>query len=344
MEALFVSSGRCNDLVPGAFPPIEYEAVTGSDQGPFQMPRRRFLALATAGGASFLPGASGAAQANEDSATPANGSASEPGGPQIGYAAVNGLQMYYEILGEGEPLMLLHGAFGTIATWGPLLGLLAESRQVITVEFQGHGHTADVDRPLTYEQLADDVVALMGQLNLDQADIAGYSMGGNVALQVAIRHPDVVRKLVIISGTYRSDGEYPEVLAGVQALNPDFFVGTPIEESYRQAAPNPEDFSVLVEKVKTLLTTEFSWPETDVESIAAPAQLVIGDSDTVRPEHVVQLFRLLGGGVAGDFFGLPRAQLAVIPATTHETIISERADQLATIVQSFLDARTTEAG
>ena len=260
-----------------------------------------------------------------------------------GYAPVNGLEMYYEIHGTGEPLVLLHSAFYTIEMWGPFLASLAETHQVIAVEFQGHGHTADIDRPFSYEQLADDVAALMEHLGIAQADIVGHSIGADTALQVAIRHPERVRKLVPISGKYRYDGEYPELLAGIQMMTPDVFAGTPYVDAYRSTAPNPEGFPLLVEKFKVFFGKEYAWPEEDLRSIGSPTLLMIGDSDTVRPEHEMQLFRLLGGGVAGDLFGLPTSQFAILPGTTHGTIVVERTDELVAMIEAFLAAPMPEA-
>jgi pimeloyl-ACP methyl ester carboxylesterase len=251
--------------------------------------------------------------------------------------------MYYEIHGSGEPLVLLHSAFYTIDMWGPFLASLAENHQVIAVEFQGHGHTADIDRPFRYGQLADDVAALMDHLKIEQADIVGHSMGAGTALQVAIRHPERVRKLVPISGKYRYDGEYPELLAGIQQMTPDIFAGTPYEDAYQRHAPHPEDFPVLMEKLKAFFGQEYAWPEADIRSIVAPALLIIGDSDTVRPEHEMALFRLLGGGVAGDLTGLPKSQLAILPGTTHGTIVVERTDALVAMIEAFLAAPMSEA-
>jgi pimeloyl-ACP methyl ester carboxylesterase len=244
--------------------------------------------------------------------------------------------MYYEVHGSGDPLILVHGAFGSIEEWGAIPEGLAAKRQVVALELQGHGHTADVARPFGYEQLADDVAALMDHLAIEQADVIGYSMGGITALQLAIRHPEKVRKMVPISANFRSDGEYPEVLAGIAALTPDLLAGTPMEESYRRTAPNPDDFPILVEKLKTFFTTEFAISETDMRSIAAPALVALGDSDTVRPEHALEMFRLLGGGVPGDLTGLPSSQLAILPGTTHASIVAERTDLLLARIEAFL--------
>ncbi len=264
--------------------------------------------------------------------------------PQTGYAPVNELQMYYEIHGSGEPLVLLHGAYGAIDMWGPILQTLSQTRQVIAVEQQAHGHTADIDRPIRFEQMADDTAALMRHLGIEQADVVGYSMGGGIALQLAMRDPDLVRKLVAVSANYRSDGYYPEVLAGIKELTPEVFAGSPIEASYLRNSPDPDGFPNLVEKLKDLDAQEFAWPEEDIEAIAAPALLVFGDSDVVRPEHAVDMFRLLGGGVPGDLTGLPKSQLAVLPGTTHISIVVEQTELLLAVIIPFLDAPMPEAG
>jgi pimeloyl-ACP methyl ester carboxylesterase len=258
------------------------------------------------------------------------------------YASVNGLEMYYEIHGTGQPLVLLHGAYMTIDVMGEVVPELAKTRQVIAVELQGHGRTADVDRPLSYEQMADDVAALLRHLGIEQADVFGYSMGGGVALQVAIRHPEVVRKLVVASASYTSEGMHPELLEMIPTLTPEAFAGSPIEEAYLRTAPNPDDFPTLVAKMKRLDMEPFAWPPEDIRGIAAPTLLNVGDSDVVRPEHAVVMFRLLGGGVAGDLAGLLNSRLAVLPGTTHVTLV-HRADWLVSMIGEFLDTPMPEA-
>ncbi len=303
------------------------------------MQRRTFVTRATATGASLLVPTQALAQRQADTATPAENRET----PQSGYAPVNGLELYYEIHGSGAPMVLLHGAFGAVPMWGAILDGLAAERQVIAVELQGHGRTADSDRPFSYEQFADDIAAVLDHLGIAQADVAGHSMGANTALQVAIRHPDRVRSLVLLSANYRYDGEYPEVLDGVAALTPDMLSGTPVEALYQSLAPDPAAFPVLVEKLRTFLSTDFAFPEEDLRAIAAPAFLAYGDSDTVRLGHAVSLFQLLGGGVPGDFFGLPDDQLVILPATTHESIIAEQPDRLVAMITSFLEASATKA-
>jgi pimeloyl-ACP methyl ester carboxylesterase len=262
--------------------------------------------------------------------------------PQTGYAPVNRLAMYYEIHGEGPPLVLLHGAYMTVDLMAPLVPGLAASRRVIAVEQQGHGHTADIDRPITYEQMADDTAALLGHLDVDRADVVGYSMGGGVALQLAIRHPAVVRRVVVASASYTSDGMHAAAWEMFSSITPELFAGSPIEEAYVRTAPNPDDFPKLVDKLKRLDTTEFAWPADDIRAIDAPMLIVLGDSDVVRLEHAVELFGLLGGGVMGDLVGLPKSQLAVLPGTSHfvppGSGLLDRADWLLAMIPPFLDA------
>src|ERR687897_2282267 len=186
------------------------------------------------------------------------------------YAEVNGLNMYYEIHGTGQPLVVLHGAYMTIDAMGQVVAGLAETRQVIAVELQGHGRTADIDRPLSYELMADDIAALLRHLMIEKADIFGYSMGGGVAFQVAIRHPGMVRKLVVASASYTSDGMHPQLLEMIPTITPEVFAGSPIEEAYLRSAPNSEDFPNLVAKLKQLDMEPFAWPPEDIRGIAAP--------------------------------------------------------------------------
>jgi pimeloyl-ACP methyl ester carboxylesterase len=257
------------------------------------------------------------------------------------YAQVGELNMYYEVHGEGEPLILLHGAYMAVDMIGPLLAGLAETRQVIAPELQGHGRTADIDRPLTYEQMADDVAGLASHLGLERADVLGYSLGGAVALQTAIRHSGLVRKLIVASASHALGGMHQQALDMFPMITPEMFKGSPIEEAYQRLAPNPDGFPLLVEKVTALDTTPFSWDD-EVRGITAPTLIVLGDSDGVRLEHAVELFELLGGGVMGDLAGMPQSQLAVLPGTSHfvppGSGLLDRHEWLLAMIPPFLDA------
>ena len=325
--------------------------TTFSDIEPTRLDRRNLLACSAVGiaipaalVAAGLPVRTAATQsAGVAAATPASeGEEMTDTSPRAGYAPVNGLQIYYEIHGEGEPLLLLHGAFGTIELWGLILATLAENHQVIAVEFQGHGRTADIDRPLTYEQLVTDTAALMQHLGIEQADIVGYSLGGIVALGLAIEHPGLVRKLVVAGANYNNDALYPESLAAIESLTPEMFAGSPPETAYLEVAPNPDAFPTLVAKIVELDRAFGGWREEDLQAIEAPALVIIGDSD-IRPEHAVALFRLLGGGVPGDLVGIPRSRLAILPGTTHVGLVTERADWLVAMTDEFLSAPMPES-
>ena len=263
---------------------------------------------------------------------------------QTGYASVNGLQMYYEIHGTGQPLVLIHGAFSAIGTsFGALLPELAKTRQVIAFEMQAHGRTADIDRPLSLEQMADDTAAAIRQLGIDQADIFGYSMGAAVALHLVIRHPGVVRKLVIASSSFNMAGIHPGLMDGLGEMKPEMMFGSPWHEEYIRIAPNPDDFATLFAKKTQMDRGIQDIPAETIQAITAPTLVIIGDSDLIRPEHAVEMFRLLGGGVFGDSpAGLPNSQLAILPGTSHVTVVY-RADLLIPIITPFLDAPMPEA-
>ena len=261
------------------------------------------------------------------------------------YASVNGLEMYYEIHGTGRPLILLHGGVGAIEMFGEVLGLLAEGRQVVAVELQAHGRTADIDRSLSVESMADDIAALIEHLGFEKADVMGYSLGGGVALQTAIRHPEVVRKLVLVSTPFKRDGWYPEVLEGMGQMGPEAaepMKQTPMYQLYASIAPKPEDWPVLLTKLGELLRQDYDWSD-EVAKIEAQTMIVVGDADSVRTAHAVEFFELLGGGKADagwDGSGMSDARLAILPATTHYDIFSS--PTLASTVASFLDAPTPE--
>ena len=254
------------------------------------------------------------------------------------YAEVHSLKMYYEKHGAGFPLVLLHGGLSAIGTsFGKLLPGLARGRQVIAIEQQAHGHTADIDRPLTYRQMAEDTVALLSQIGIEQADFFGYSIGAGIAIEIAIEHPSVVRKLVAATPIFTADGFHPGVLAGMEALQPEHLAGSPFEEEYARIAPHPQDWPRLITKVKQLNREFVDWSPEAIASIKVPILLIAGDCDIVRPEHVVDLFRLLGGGVPGDNVGLPNVQLAVLPGTTHITLV-DSPQWLVPMITGFLDA------
>jgi pimeloyl-ACP methyl ester carboxylesterase len=256
-----------------------------------------------------------------------------------GYAAVNGLQMYYEIHGEGQPLVLVHGAFSGIGTsFGKLIPGLSARRKVIAIELQAHGRTADIDRPLTLEGMAEDVAEAIRQLGLGQADVMGYSMGAAVALHVVVRHPQVVRKLIFASATYKLSGVHPGLMEGMGEMKPEMMYGSPWHEEYMRIAPRPEDFNTLFAKKTAMDRQTRDFSDEEIRAIRAPALLVFGDSDLTRPEHAVEMFRLLGGGVFGDTpAGLPNSQLAILPGTSHVGVAG-RADWLVPMIDEFLDA------
>lgn len=251
--------------------------------------------------------------------------------PKItGYAPVNDLNMYYEIYGSGQPLVLLHGGMTTMEDFALVLPAFAQTRQVIAFERQGHGHTADLDRPFSLEQWADDTASLLKHLNIEQADIFGYSTGGSVALAFALLYPQMVRKLVVASAIYSSDGYYPGILGGLKHARAEDL--PPImREMYAQVAPHPENWATLVEKSVKSAASFTGWSKKDMRTITAPALVMVGDSDIVRTEHAVDLYRLL-----------PNAQLAVLPATDHIGILFQRAEWVAAMISHFLDAPLTQ--
>ena len=254
------------------------------------------------------------------------------------YATVNGLNMYYEVHGSGRPLILLHGGISNIVSdFGKVLPALAQNRQVIAIEQQAHGRTAYIDRPLSTEHMAEDTATLLAQLNIENADFFGYSMGAAIALQIAIQRPHLVRKLVLAAVAYNREGFHPGILDGIEALKPEDMDGSPFQEEYARIAPHPENWPGTIKRVQEWARDFQGSPAEAVQSVKAPTLVIIGDSDVIRPEHAVEVFRLMGGGVAGDVVGLPDSQLAVLPGTTHITLV-HRADWLNSMVAEFLDA------
>jgi pimeloyl-ACP methyl ester carboxylesterase len=253
------------------------------------------------------------------------------------FAPVNGLRMYFETSGAGPPLVLIHGSLMTIGLMNDFPARLSEFRQVIAVELQAHGHTADIDRPLRYELLADDIAALLDHLDLADADVFGYSLGAGVALQAAIRHPARVRKLIAASVTYRSSGLHAEMTAQSDAAEAVAQLeDSPYHDAYRATAPNPDDWPTLLGRVFELDAQPQDWAADDVAGIAAPTMLIAADNDIVRLEHAVEMIHLLGGGIAGDLHGLPASQLLIVPGTTH-TGLTTRAAWLAPMIRAFLE-------
>ncbi|WP_057940502.1 alpha/beta fold hydrolase [Algoriphagus resistens] len=256
---------------------------------------------------------------------------------QSGYAPVNGLQMYYEVYGEGQPIVLIHGSFMDIPlNWSSIIPLLAKDRKVVVTEMQAHGRTKDISRELSYEGMADDVSGLLTHLNINESDVLGYSMGGGVAFQMAVRHPDQVRRLVVLSGTYAHDGWWPDVEATFTTFTADMFRGSPIEELYLNAGNDPDHFPDFIKKVISIDLKQYDWSEA-VKKIKAPIFIAIGDADGVRYEHAIKLFRSKGGGKMGDIHGLPESRLAILPGTTHIGMI-QQTKWLIPMVTDFLDS------
>ena len=243
------------------------------------------------------------------------------------YASVNGIDLYFERHGAGVPLILLHGGLGTIdAIFGRLLPALAARREVIAVELQGHGHTADNGRVMTYQAMADDIAALIAKLRLERADVAGYSVGGGVTLQLGLRHPARVRKLVVISAPHATDGWFPEVLAGTAAMDPAAMVGSKWHQAYVAAAPRPDDWPLLVRNVSRLMASRYDWSAEIAARLKAPVLVINGDADSVRPSHAVALYGLLGGGKADGFAtGRGASQLLIVPRANHLEILDRAA-------------------
>jgi pimeloyl-ACP methyl ester carboxylesterase len=258
--------------------------------------------------------------------------AADPVGERV---EVNGIEMYYEVSGEGDPLVVLHGAYMNIPTMGAIIPKLAETHKVYALEFQGHGRTTDIDRPITYPALADDVAAFMDSVGLEKADVFGYSMGSAAGLQLAIRHPEKVNKLVAASVAYDARGWQPEFIDFIPKMTVEMILEMPFAEDYKKLAANPDGFPALAEKLIQLEKEPMAWEE-DVKSVKTPVLIITGDADVATLEHSVALFRLLGGGVMGDMGKpLPASRLAVMPATSHTAVITQ-ADLLIAFIEPFL--------
>ena len=256
-----------------------------------------------------------------------------------GYAPVHGLKMYYEVHGKGEPVVLLHGAFMTITNnWDGWIGELAKTRRVIAVEMQGHGRTADIARDITAENLADDVAALLDHLKIPRADVIGYSMGGGVALQCAVRHPDKVRKVVVLSSPFRRDGVVKEGADALKNLTPELFMGSPLETDYKKLSPTPNDFPKFVKHMVASMSKGHDLSAAQLKATKAPMFFIFGDADGIRLDHIREMFRLKGGETHGDMGPRTTSRLAVLPDTTHVTLM-QRMAVIVPMVNAFLDAK-----
>jgi pimeloyl-ACP methyl ester carboxylesterase len=265
--------------------------------------------------------------------------ASAQQGPTTGYAPVNGLSMYYEIHGSGDPVVLLHGAFMPITfNWAGWIDELARTRQVIAVEMQGHGRTADIPRELSSENLADDVAALLTYLKLSRADLIGYSMGGGVAMQVAVRHPDQVRRVVVMSSTCRPDGMVEGALDLIRSLTAETFKDSPLEAEYKRLSPTPDQFPTFVERVVASAYKGSDLSADQLQSTTAPMFFIHGDADGIRLQHVAEMFRVKGGETHGDMGPRSASRLAILPNTTHVTLM-QRISIIVPMVNDFLDAK-----
>ena len=259
--------------------------------------------------------------------------------PTTGYAPVNGLKMYYEIHGSGEPMVLLHGAFMAITDdWRMWINELSKTRKVIAVEMQGHGRTGDIKRDITYENLADDVAGLLDHLKIANVDIVGYSLGGGVAIQCAIRHPEKVRKVVSISAVIRRDGWVKEANDFWPTFTWEMFKGTPMEAEYKRLSPTPDKFPDFVNHIKATAMRPYDFGADKLKATKAPIFFIFGDADGVRLDHIAEMYRLKGGEIHGDMQPRPTSRLAILPDTTHVTLMN-RMSIIIPMVNDFLDAK-----
>lgn len=267
--------------------------------------------------------------------------ASRSNGQQIkptesGYAPVNGIKVYYEVYGEGKPIVLLHGAFYTIAlNWSQLIPELSKTRKVIAIEMQGHGHTPYSERKLSFPTLASDVEGVMDYLKIDSADVVGYSMGGSVAYEFAIQSPKRLRKLVIISSTYKSSGWLPEVTNAFKHFKPEFFNNTPIQAAYDAVAPDKTKWTPYLEQMIAFAGEPFDFGDSNISHITAPVLIISGDNDGLDKTELIKTYKLLGGGVAADMEPMPKSHLAIVPAQTHVNLMMQTSTIL-TYLNSFL--------
>lgn len=301
---------------------------------------RALAALATLAAALAAPASIRAQGENAATHTQAP---TRPAPARSGYVQANGVSYYYEVHGQGEPLLLLHGGLGSIDMFGPVLPLLAQGRQVIGVDLHGHGRTALGDRPISLVDIGDDMATVLRALGHQQVDVMGYSMGGGVAFQLAVQHPELVRRLVLVSAGFARDGFYPEMLpmqAQVGAGMAEMMKETPMYQSYAAIAPRPEDFPRLLDRMGELMRTPYDW-SADVQKLTMPVMLVFGDSDMYRPEHVVRFYQLLGGGQRDAGWQrehMSRNRLAILPDLTHYEMFMSPA--LPATVLPFLNGQS----
>jgi pimeloyl-ACP methyl ester carboxylesterase len=260
--------------------------------------------------------------------------------PTTGYAPVNGLKMYYEIHGSGEPVVLLHGAFMAISgDWNNWIGELSKTRKVIAIEMQGHGRTADINRDLTCENLADDVAGLLDYLKLPSADLIGYSLGGGVSIQYAIRHPEKVRKVVVISAPFRRDGWVKEANDAWPNFTWEVFKGSPAETEWKKLNPRPDGFPDFFNHIKAAALRPYDFGADQLKATKAPMFFIFGDADGVRLDHIAEMYRLKGGGnIHGDMQPPPASRLAILPGATHVTLMN-RMSIIVPMVNDFFDAK-----
>ncbi|MCL8537680.1 alpha/beta hydrolase [Chryseobacterium gallinarum] len=253
-----------------------------------------------------------------------------------GYIPVNGIKVYYEVYGEGKPLVLLHGAFMTIDTnWGQLIPDLSKNRKVIAIELQGHGHTPFSDRKLSHANLASDVKGVMDYLKIDKADIAGYSFGGAIAYQFAIQNPDRLNKLVIISATYKNTGWIPEVNNVFKTMKPELFTNSPMQTAYDQVAPDKTKWTKFLEQMIAAAGQPFDLGDANISKISAPVLIISGDNDGLDKIELAKTYKLLGGGVSADLSPMPKSRLAIIPGQSHVSLMMQTATILNEL-NSFL--------
>jgi pimeloyl-ACP methyl ester carboxylesterase len=251
-----------------------------------------------------------------------NGQQNKPA--ESGYVPVNGIKVYYEVYGEGRPIVLLHGAFMTIETnWGQLIPELSKTRKVIAIELQGHGHTPFSDRKLSHATLASDVEGVMDYLKIDSADVAGYSFGGSVAYQFAIQSPKRLRKLVIISSTYKSTGWRPEIANAFKNMKPELFANSPMQTAYDAVAPDKTKWTKFLEQMFAFAGQPFNMGDSNIAKISAPILIISGDNDGLDKVELMKTYQLLGGGVSADLAPMPKSRLAIVPSQSHVSLMMQ---------------------